>query len=85
MSDFDQRERAQLGLQYIEDAVVNLLVRHPRGLKSEEIADALGLSVDLLPAHRELIASGILELLAKSGRILWDGTLGGYIDNPDKP
>ena len=85
MSDLDQRERAQLGLQYIEDAVVNLLVRHPAGMSDREIGDALGLGADLLPAHRDLIAAGILELLARSGRILWDGRRGGYIDNPDKP
>ena len=84
MSDLNQRERAQLGLQFIEDAVVNLLVRHPSGLPQSEIADALGLSADLPPAHREMIAAGVLELLVESGRILWDGHNSVYIDNPDK-
>jgi hypothetical protein len=84
VSDLDQRERAQLGLQYIEDAVVNLLVSHPNGLDERQIADTLGLSADLPPARREMIASGILELLARSGRILWDGAAGTYVDNPDR-
>ncbi len=84
MSDLDQQERAQLGLQYIEDAVVNLLLDHPRGLPAIKIADALGLSDNLSVSHRELIATGILELLVRSGRILWDGEAGVYVDNPDK-
>jgi hypothetical protein len=84
MSDLDQRERAQLGLQYIEDAVVNLLVSHPKGLSQAQIADSLGLSAELPQAHREMVASGILELLARSGRILWDGAAGAYVDNPDR-
>jgi hypothetical protein len=82
MTDLNQREQAQLGLQYIEDAVVNLLVRHPEGLKQGQIADVLGLSTDLSAAHREMIAGGVLELLVGSGRILWDGARGAYIDNP---
>ena len=84
MSDFNQREQAQMGLQYIEDAVVNLLVRHPDGLDQSQIADTLGLSADLPSAHREMIAGGILELLVRSGRILWDGSRGTYVDNPDQ-
>ncbi len=83
MSDLDQRERAQLGLQYIQDAVVNLLVQHPNGLPAESIANVLGLE-ELAPEKRALIASGICELLVESGRILWDGHNGVYIDNPDK-
>ena len=84
MSDLAQRERDQLGLQYIEDAVDTLLVDHPTGLRLTGIADALGLSADLMPAHREMIAAGIVELLVKSDRILWDGLQGRYIDNPNK-
>ena len=50
MSDLDQRERAQLGLQYIEDAVVNLLVKHPDGISADQIAEHLGLSGTVMPA-----------------------------------
>lgn len=41
MNDLDQRERAQPGLQYIEDTVVNLLVQHPKGLRARQIAELL--------------------------------------------
>jgi hypothetical protein len=84
MSDFNQLEQAQLGLQYIEDAVVTLLTRHPAGLPIAVVADMLGLSADLDPRHRNMLASGILELLKRNGRILWDEARGVYVDNPDR-
>lgn len=84
MNDLDHREQAQLGLKYIEDSVVNLLTRHTNGLSSSAIAEVLGLSSDLEPKHREMITSGILELLVRSGRILWDDGNHTYVDNPDK-
>lgn len=84
MSNLDQRERAQLGLQYIEDSVVSLLTRHPKGMLANEIADVLGLSAELDPGRRNMIAAGILELLVRSGRIQWDETSGHHVDNPEK-
>jgi hypothetical protein len=84
MNDLDHREQAQLGLKYIEDSVVNLLTRHPKGLSTPAIAEVLGLSSELEPKHRDMIASGILELLVRSGRILWNETSHTYIDNPDR-
>ena len=84
MNDLDHREQAQLGLKYIEDSVVNLLTRHQKGLSASAIAEVLGLSAELEPAHRQMIASGVLELLVRSGRILWDEASRTYVDNPDK-
>ena len=82
MRDLQQRERAQLGLQFIEDAVVSLLTEHTTGLTPSAVADALGLRADLDPGHRDMIARGILELLARNGRILWDAHREVYVDNP---
>lgn len=84
MIGLEQRERAQLGLQYIEDAVVALLTRHADGLPSAAVADALGLRTDLDPGHRDMLADGVLALLTKSGRILWDDRHAVYVDNPDR-
>lgn len=83
MSTRQQRELAQAGLKYIEDAVVALLTRHPEGMPMSEIAESLGLSSDLDAKKRDLIAMGVLELLVKSGRILWDEEAGRYKDNPE--
>ena len=83
MSDLDSREMAQLGLKHIEDAVVALLSRHAEGLPLAEIADRLGLRSDLDGEKRDMVATGILELLVKSGRIVWDGDAQRYRDNPD--
>jgi hypothetical protein len=84
MNDIDQSERAQLGLKYIEDSIVALLTRHQHGLTSSAVADVLGLQTNLDPGHRDMIAAGILALLARDGRILWDDANQLYIDNPDR-
>lgn len=82
MRDLPQRERAQLGLEFIEDAVVAILNEHPKGLTTSAVADILELRTDLDPTHRDMIAEGVLALLVKSGRILWDDRKQAYVDNP---
>lgn len=84
MSDLDFQEQAQLGLKYIEDAVVNLLTRHPNGLAGPDIASSLGLGVELELAHRERLVGAILELLVASGRILRDAGSHHFKDNPSR-
>ena len=84
MKDIDHREQAQLGLQYIEDAVVSLLTRHTEGMPPAAVADVLGIEAGRDPSHRDLIAAGILELLVRNGRILWDEKRKVYVDNPDR-
>jgi hypothetical protein len=84
MKDLDRREQAQLGLQYIEDAVVSLLTQHADGMPPAAVADVLGLEIGSAPERRDLVAAGILELLVRNGRILWDDERSVYIDNPDR-
>jgi hypothetical protein len=84
MSDLDFQEQAQLGLKYIEDSVVNLLTRHPKGLSSLEIANSLGLAEGLEPAHRHRLVEAIIEMLIASGRILRDGSAHLLKDNPER-
>jgi len=84
MRMLQQQERAQLGLEYIEDAIVTVLTDRPTGMTASAVADALGLRADLDPGHRDMIAEGILTLLARSGRILWDDANHVYIDNPER-
>ena len=82
MSDLQFQEQAQLGLKYIEDAVVDLLTRHPRGLSGQDISVSLGLGVELEPALRERLVGAILELLVGSGRILRGAEVDLFMDNP---
>jgi hypothetical protein len=84
MNDLDHREHAHLRLKYIEHSVVNVLTRHPKVLSSSALAVVLGLRAVLEPRHRDRIASGILDLLVRSGRIMWDEASHPYVDNPDK-
>jgi hypothetical protein len=84
VSDLDFQEQAQLGLKYIEDSVVNLLTRHPKGLSAQHIATSLGLGAELEPSHRDRLVGTILELLVGSGRILSDAEGQIFLDNPDR-
>ena len=52
MHDLDHREQAQLGLKYIEDAVVNLLTRHPKGLSGAAIADCPFVAITVAVCRR---------------------------------
>jgi hypothetical protein len=62
---------------------VALLSRHAEGMPLAAVADALGLRSDLTGDKRDMVAAGVLELLVKSGRIIWDAEAGRYRDNPD--
>ena len=84
MREMDHRERAQLGLQYIEDAIVSLLTQYEAGMPPSAVSEALGLRTGRDAAHGDLVAAGILELLVLNGRILWDEGRGVYADNPDR-
>lgn len=84
MHDIDHREHAQLGLIYIEDAIVSLLTEHRSGMSPSVVAEALGLGADADRDHRSLVAAGILELLLQNGRILWDAERNVYLDNPER-
>jgi hypothetical protein len=84
MRDLAIAERAQLGLEYIEDAIVTLLTNHPDGLSAAQVAEILGLSTQTSSGHGSQIASGILQMLVGSGRVLWHEASGRYLDNPDK-
>jgi hypothetical protein len=53
-------------------------------MTADAIADVLGLRADLDTGHRNMIAEGVLALLARSGRILWDDRQQVYLDNPDR-
>ena len=84
MRTLPQRERAQLGLEFIEDAVVTLLMGDRKGMTADAVADVLGLRADLDAGHRNMIAEGVLALLARNGRILWDDRQQVYVDNPSR-
>lgn len=84
MRDAVIRERAQLGLQYIEDAVVSLLTDHPAGLTPARVAELLELGAGLSPERQAAMARALLDILVHAGRILRPGGGEVYLDNPDR-
>lgn len=84
MRDAVTRERAQLGLQYLEDAVVSLLTDHPAGLTPARVAELLELAPGIAPERQAAMAQSLLDLLVHSGRILAPDGGELYLDNPDR-
>lgn len=84
MRDAVTRERAQLGLQYLEDAVVGLLTDHPDGLTPAQVAERLELGMGLAPDRQAAMARSLLDLLVHSGRILQPDGGERYRDNPHR-
>lgn len=84
MSSRDARERAQLGLKNIEDAVEDLLSAHADGLTAEAVAEQLGLGDGLTPEQRIVLATALLAPMVEAGRIFRDPASGNYRDNPDR-
>jgi hypothetical protein len=84
MAGLDARERAQLGLKNIQDAIEDLLSTHVDGLAAEAIAEELGLADGLAPEQRNALATALLGPMVATGRIFHDETGGVYRDNPDR-
>lgn len=84
MSSRDARERAQLGLKTIQDAVEDLLSVQDDGLTAEAIAEQLGLGAGLAPEQRTALATALLAPMVEAGRIFRDAASGAYRDNPDR-
>jgi len=84
MSNLDARERAQLGLKNIQDAIEDLLSAHADGFTAEDVAEELGLAAGLAPDQRAAFAMALLAPMVETGRIFRDEGSGVYRDNPEK-
>ena len=60
---------AREGLRHIEDAIMRLLAAHPQGLRSAQIADALGLRSSIRDRQRDYLTysvlGGLMGLMAR--------------------
>ncbi len=72
------RERAQIGLQLLKDAVLELAAANRNGVTNAEAASLLGLRSDYGGGSKDYLSYSILGLLMREGRIAREGRPGRH-------
>lgn len=62
-------ERAQLGLQLVKSAVLELAQANPAGISNSDAASLLGLRSDYLGKQKDYLSYSVLGLLMREGKI----------------
>jgi len=62
-------EKAQMGLEFIKSAVMELAKANPKGIKNSDAAKYLGLQSDYGGGSKDYLSYSILGILMKEGRI----------------
>lgn len=70
------REKAQLGLSFLKDAVLELAKVNPKGVRNSDVSKALGLQSDYAGGSKDYLAWSVLGLLMREGKMRRDNTLG---------
>lgn len=63
------REKAQLGLAFLKEAILELAQANPKGILNSEAARALGLQSDYLGGSKDYLSWSLLGLLMREGRM----------------
>lgn len=70
------RDRAQLGLTLLKDAVLELAKANDKGVSNSDVSKALGLQSDYAGGSKDYLAWSILGLLMREGKMRRENTLG---------
>jgi hypothetical protein len=62
-------ERAQLGLEFLKSAIIELAMANPRGITNSDTASALGLRSDYRGRQKDYLSYSVLGLLLREGRL----------------
>ena len=62
-------EKAQMGLEFIKSAVMELAKANPKGIKNSDAAKYLGLQSDYGGGSKDYLSYSILGILMKEGRL----------------
>jgi len=62
-------ERAQLGLEFIKSAILELSKVNPKGVTNSEAASVLGLRSDYKGKQKDYLSYSVLGLLLREGKI----------------
>ena len=68
----NELDDAQEGLSRIEDAILRLLGRNPRGLRNSEIAEKLQLRSHFNGKQKDYLTYSVLGGLLSKGEVAWD-------------
>lgn len=70
------REKAELGLGLLKDAVLELAKANAKGVRNSDVSKALGLQSDYAGGSKDYLAWSLLGLLMREGRMRRDNSLG---------
>jgi hypothetical protein len=65
-------ERAQLGLQFLKAAVIEMAKANPTGVTNSDLASLLGLRSDYKGRQKDYLTYSVLGLLLREGKIVRD-------------
>ncbi len=63
-------ERAQLGLQLMKTAILELAKANPTGITNSDAASLLGLHSDYLGKQKDYLSYSVLGLLMREGKVV---------------
>lgn len=70
------REKAQLALELLKDAILELAKANPKGVRNSDVSKALGLQSDYAGGSKDYLAWSVLGLLMRDGKMKRDNALG---------
>lgn len=77
------REKAQLGLSLIKDAVLELVKANPRGVSNSDVASLLGLRSDYGGGSKDYLSYSVLGILMREGKIARAATTKRHVARVD--
>ncbi|HMV61819.1 MAG TPA: hypothetical protein PKE01_00695 [Rhodocyclaceae bacterium] len=67
------REKAQLGLALLKDAILEMAKANPRGITNSDAASLLGLRSDYGGGSKDYLSYSVIGLLMREGKVQRDG------------
>ena len=62
-------ERAQIGLEFLKTAILDLAKTNPEGISNSDAASLLGLRSDYLGRQKDYLSYSILGFLLREGKV----------------
>ena len=73
------KERAQLGLAFLKDAILELARANPKGISNAEAARLLGLRSDHQGHQKDYLSYSVIGILLREGRLAKDSRARKYL------